>query len=142
MLNLKSDLEINHTFCYSDQDAFYKISQIIWKDKKYDSVINVMGGFHIFLVKLKILYKKYNLLGLQQLWLKSKIIAEGSVNQAGEGKHYSRAIRLHKQSLECLLRFQSKKIIANLPVDVMKKVKNIRLHPSPDSLNDLLSTSR
>ena len=27
-------------------------------------------------------------------------------------------------------------------MDVMKKVKNIRLHPSPDSLNDLLSTSQ
>ena len=46
-----------------------------------------MGGFHILLVKLKILFKKYNLLGLQ-----SEIIAKGSVNQAAEGKHYSRAI--------------------------------------------------
>ena len=27
-------------------------------------------------------------------------------------------------------------------MNVMKKVKNIRLHPSPDSLNDLLSTSQ
>ena len=96
LLDLKSDLVINHIFCHSDQDIFYKISQIIWKDKKCDSVINIMGGFHILLVKLKILYKKYNLLGLQQWWLKSKIIAEGSVNQAAEGKHYSRAIRLHK----------------------------------------------
>ena len=101
-----------------------------------------MSGFHILLSKIKILYKKYNLLGLQQWWLKSKIFAEGSVNQAAEGKHYSRAIRLQKQSLECLLRFQSQKIIANLPVDAMKKVKNIQLHPSPDSLNDLLSTSQ
>ena len=101
-----------------------------------------MSGFHILLSKIKILYKKYNLLGLQQWWLKSKIFAEGSVNQAAEGKHYSRAIRLQKQSLEYLLRFQSQKIIANLPVDAMKKVKNIQLHPSPDSLNDLLSTSQ
>ena len=60
LLDLKSDLEINHIFCQSDQDIFYKISQIFWKDKKYDRVINIMGGFHILLVKLKILYKKYN----------------------------------------------------------------------------------
>ena len=137
LLDLKSDLEINHIFCYIDQDVFYKISQIIWKEKKYDSVINIMVGFHILLVKLKILYKMYNLLGLQQCWLKSKIIAEGLVNQAAKGKHYSRAIHWEKQSLECLLRFQSEK-----PVDVMKNVKNIRVHPSPDSLNDLLSTSQ
>ena len=73
--------------------------------------------------------------------VKSKIIAEGTVNQAAEGKHYSRAIHLHKQSPECL-RFQPEKIVANLPLDGMKKVKDIRLHPSPDSLNDLLSTSQ
>ena len=54
---------------------------------KTRSVITIMGGFHILLVKLKILFKKYNLLGLQ-----SEIIAKGSVNQAAEGKHYSRAI--------------------------------------------------
>ena len=53
-----------------------------------------------------------------------------------------RAISWHKQSLECLLRFQSEKIIADLSVDVMEKVKNILLHPSPDSLNNLLSTSQ
>ena len=101
-----------------------------------------MVAYHILLVKLKILYKKYNLLGLQQWWLKSETISEGLVNQAAEGKHYSTSIRLHKRSLEYLLRFQSEKIRANLPVDVMKKVKNIRLVPSPDSLNDLLSTSQ
>ena len=62
---------------------------------------------------------RYHLLGLQQWWLKSKIIAEVFVNQAAEGKHYSRAISLYKQFLECLLRFQSEKVKANLPVDVM-----------------------
>ena len=66
LLDLKSDLEIDHIFFHSDQDVFYKISQIIWKNKKYDSVQNIMGGLHILLVKLKTLYKKYILLGLQQ----------------------------------------------------------------------------
>ena len=40
------------------------------------------------------------------------------------------------------MRFQLKKIIADFPVDVMEKIKNIRLHPSPDSLNNLLSTTQ
>ena len=70
LLDLKSDLEINHIFCQSDQDVFYKISQIIWKDKKYERVINIMGGFHILLVKLKILYKKYNL----QQWFTTMVV--------------------------------------------------------------------
>ena len=66
LLDLKTDLQIDHTFFHSDQDAFYKISQIIWKNKKYGSVQNIMDGLHILLVKLKTLYKKYILLGLQQ----------------------------------------------------------------------------
>ena len=39
--------------------------------------------------------------------------SKGSVNQAAEGKHYSRALRLHKQSLEYLFRFHLEKIIAD-----------------------------
>ena len=31
---------------------------------------------------------------------------------------------------------------SHLPMDLMKKIKNVRLHPSPDSLSDLLSTSQ
>ena len=47
-----------------------------------------MGGFHILLVNLKILYKKYGLLGLRGWWIKSDIIADGSVNKPLEGRHY------------------------------------------------------
>ena len=98
LIDLKSDLEIDNIFCHSDQDVFYKISQIMWKNgDKYKGIINVMGGFHIFLVNLKILYKKYGLLGLRGWWVKSKIIADGSVDKALEGRHYSRETRLHKQ---------------------------------------------
>ena len=82
----------------SNADYFYKISEIIRNSKKYESVINIIGGFHIVLEKLKILFKKYNLLGLGQCRLESKIIAEGVVNQTTGGKHYSRAIRLHEVS--------------------------------------------
>ena len=35
--DLKDDLKIDYTF--------YKISQIIWKEKKYEGFINIMGGF-------------------------------------------------------------------------------------------------
>ena len=103
----------------SNADYFYKISEIIRNSKKYESVIDIIGGFHIVLEKLKILFKKYNLLGLGQCWLESKIIAEGVVNQTTGGKHYSRAIRLHEQCLECLLRFRSEKLIANLRINEM-----------------------
>ena len=48
---------------------------------KYKGIINILGGFHILLVNLKIIYKKYGLLGLRGWWVKSKIIADGSVDK-------------------------------------------------------------
>ena len=62
--------------------------------------------------------------------LKSTIIAVGSVDQAIEWRHYSRAVRLHKQSLEPLLRYKSEKDIPALPTNVHQKNKELRLHPS------------
>ena len=61
-----------------------------------------MGGLNLLLVKLKMLFKKCNFLGLHQWWLISKIVAEGYVNQDVEGKNHG---LIHEQSLKCLLRF-------------------------------------
>ena len=55
LIDLKSDLEIDNIFCRSDQDVFYKISQIMWKEgDTCKGIINVMGGFYIFLVNLNL----------------------------------------------------------------------------------------
>ena len=61
LLDMKSDQNMNYIFCRSDQDVFCKPSQIIWKERKYENIINIMGEFHILLVTLKVLYKRYNL---------------------------------------------------------------------------------
>ena len=54
LIDLKTDLELDNIFCHSDQDVFYKISQIMWKERdKYKGIINIMGGFLILLLKLK-----------------------------------------------------------------------------------------
>lgn len=71
---------------------------------------------------------------MKQWSLKPKIIPEDLVNQPVEGKH-SQAKLLDKQSLECLLIFPSEKVIADLPMDVLEKVKHIQLHASLDPLN-------
>ena len=57
-------------------------------------------------------------MGLKEWWITSKIIAAGSVDQAMEGRHYFRAVRLHKQSIESLLRYKSEKEIPVLPTGV------------------------
>ena len=59
-----SDFKINHTFSHSDHDVFYKISQLVWKEDRYESAIKIIGSFQILLVKLK-LFEKYDLFGLR-----------------------------------------------------------------------------
>ena len=66
LIDLKSDLEIDKIFCHIDEDLFYKISQMMLKGgDKCKGIMNIMSGFHILSVNLKILYNKYGLLGLR-----------------------------------------------------------------------------
>ena len=70
---------------------------IQWINKgKYDKIVNLLGGFHTIMVKLKILYKKYRTLGFRDWWVDAGANAEGSSVQVVEGRHYFHAIRLHK----------------------------------------------
>ena len=85
-----------------------------------------MGGFHILLVNLKIIFKRYSLIGLKDWWVKSKVIAEGSVDKALEGRHYSRGIRIHKQSIEAILRFKIRMIEENYPAEFLTKLMKLR----------------
>ena len=104
--------------------------------RDYDKIIPLLGGFHTLLVYLKVLYKKYGCLGFQDWWVDANAIAEGSVSQAIEGRHYARGIRLHKQSLCALLRFR---ILQNQPNDeLMKYIVSLRLKITSENLERLL----
>ena len=108
LIDLKSNLEIYNIFCHNDQDVFYKISQM-WKEGDYyRGIINIMGGSHILLVNLKIIYKKYGLLVLRGWWVKSKNIEDGPVNKALEWQHYLTGTELQKPTphSSCFLQIQ------------------------------------
>ena len=126
LIDLKSDLEIDNIFCYSDQDVFYKISQIMWKEgDRYKGIINIMGGFHIPLVNLKILYKM-SLLDLRGSYVKAKVIANGPIDKVLEGRHYSRGTRLHKEIFEVLFCFKCKSFEKDFQLNFFSKVKKLR----------------
>ena len=38
LLDMKNDQKLNYIFCHSDQDAFLKLSEIIWKETKNTKV--------------------------------------------------------------------------------------------------------
>eukprot|EP00794_Sanderia_malayensis_P001133 gene1133-489_t len=114
------------------------MSQIIWKvSGKYDKVKCIMGGFHILLCWLKVLYKQYGALGFREWWCQSNVIAQGSVDQALEGRHYSRSLRLHKQSFEAFIRFKVSEMV--ISTNLQEKLKTLQSEVSEVALKNVIS---
>lgn len=44
---------------------------------RYEKVVNLPGGFNTIMVKLKIMYNKYEALGFGEWWVDVGAIAEG-----------------------------------------------------------------
>ena len=101
ILQIADDLQLDYIFAHADGAINSKMLIISWlQQDRYDKIIPLMSGFHTILVNLKVLYKKYWCLGFSDWWVDAKAIAEGSVAQAIEGRHYARSVRLHKQGFE------------------------------------------
>ena len=66
-----------------------------------------MGGFHQPIVmQQKMLYKRYACLGYRTWFIDSKVIADGSVDMAVEGRHYYRCMRVLKESFNALIQYR------------------------------------
>ena len=63
-----------------------------------------MGAFHTLCNALSILGKRFRDAGLKDICVEAGIVAEGSVNGVLVGKHYNRAVRVHKYIYEALMR--------------------------------------
>ena len=66
------------------------------------------------------------MLGFRGWWVKSKIIADGSVDKALEGRNYSRGTRLHKQTFEALVRFKCESLEKDFQLNFISRVKKLR----------------
>ena len=65
-----------------------------------------MGGFHQLRVMQRLLYKRYACRGLKDWFTDAGVIASGSVDQALEGRHYFRSMRLRKECFDALVQFR------------------------------------
>ena len=76
----------------------------MWKHMHlYSKIIPIMGGFHKLPVFQRVLFKRYNCLGLQDWLADLRTIAIGSASQPFEGRHYYRSMRLHKERFDALV---------------------------------------
>lgn len=137
IVQIADDLDIQYIFAHADEAINSKMLMISWlNQERYDKIIPILG-FHTILVNLKILFKKYSCLGLSDWWVDAAAIADGSVAQAFEGRHYARTVRLHKQSFEALLRHRigSENIESKLDMDMKEVIAKLRHNPNPENLN-------
>ena len=139
MINeLAEELGLEHVFVHADEAIHSKINMIMWLEKeKYEKIVPILGGFHTLLVYLKILHKKFGCLGMQDWWSDANAIAEGSVDQAIEGRNYDRGIRLHKQTFCALVRWRLKSIAPN-DEELKNSIGKLRAETNGKNLSTLM----
>jgi len=85
---------LDYIFAHADEAINSKKLIISWLNQDaYNKIISLMGGFHAILANLKILFKKFDCLGFRDWWVDAGAIADGSVAQEFEGRHYARSVR-------------------------------------------------
>jgi hypothetical protein len=83
-----------------------------------------MGGFHQLRVLQRIIYKRHACKGYQSWWVDAGTIAFGSSENAFNGGHYYRNMRLHKGSFNALVQFRAEKITSGFrEIDPNLKLK-------------------
>ena len=96
-MKLIESLHLVSLVCVFDQPIYSKACEIKWKEPaKFKACLLMIGMFHLIMVYMSILNKRFSSAGMRDALVQSSIVAEGSVNSAVTGKSYNRGIRLYK----------------------------------------------
>ncbi|KAG1714542.1 hypothetical protein GQR58_001134 [Nymphon striatum] len=102
---IQQHLSLDKIAVIMDQALYAKAAEVAWKHKlRFDSLLLMMGNFHIICYMLSIIGKLFRDAGLWDLAVESGVIAEGSIDKVLDGKQYNRGVRLHKLTYEALMR--------------------------------------
>ncbi|KAG1685808.1 hypothetical protein GQR58_008924 [Nymphon striatum] len=102
---IQQHLSLDKIAVTMDQALYAKAAEVAWKHKlRFESLLLMMGNFHIICNMLSIIGKLFRDAGLRDLAVESGVIAEGSIDKVLDGKQYNRGIRLHKLTYEALMR--------------------------------------
>ena len=114
LLDIMQDLEVPYIYVHSDEAVYSKLCHILWKNKElYKNLILLMGGFHQLRVRQKLLFKRHSCRGYKQWCIDSDVIAPGSEDQAFEGRHYYRCMRIHKECFDALVQLKVEELTKN-----------------------------
>ena len=78
----------------------------------------MLGIFHLLMMYIGILNKRFSDTGLKDALIKSSIIAEGPIDSALRGKCYNRGVRLYETTYESCLRLVLMKVMTDLSPEI------------------------
>lgn len=88
-----------------DLGVCMKAYPILWSNPaRYKNHIVLIGTFHVLCAYFKMLGKKMEGSGLQDILIESGLMTSGSMKGVMTGKNYERSLHCHKTMLECLER--------------------------------------
>ena len=104
-LKMIESLKVLSLVCVFDQAIYSKAIEVKWKEKeKFKNVVLMMGMFHMLMMFMSILNKRFADAGLRDILILSGVIAEGSADRALCGKMYNRGVRTYKLMYEAVTR--------------------------------------
>lgn len=105
-----------------DMAAAIKAYNVIWQSNNFQNVVVNIGAFHTICSYLGCLGKIMAGSGYEDILVASEICASGSINKVMSGKHYNRAISIHKTMMESLERLLFTVYADNHPENLPDKV--------------------
>jgi hypothetical protein len=104
-IKITESLRLVSIVCVFDQAIYSKALEIKWKGKeKFKNCVFMMGLFHMLMMYMHILRKRFADAGLRDVLIQSNVVAEGSVDKALVGKMYNRGVRMYKLMYEVIIR--------------------------------------
>ena len=98
-INMANQLGQEDAVIVLDQTIYAKALEIIWQnEQEFQRLVVRMGAFHVTCAYLAAIGKRFGDAGLSDILIESGVLASGSVAGVLEGRHYNRAVRMHKVS--------------------------------------------
>ena len=137
----------NVTIITCDLAVAKKAYALVWQNPvNYSDVVIRLGVFHTLCSAFGTIGKRMNGSGITEVILESGICASGSVNKVMSGKHYNRALRVHKLVLEALERlllefFEKSSETEIVDEEAVRLLGLLSANPSRENLNQVLANN-
>ena len=140
-----------YTFVTFDLAVAKKANSIVLKNpERFGNVIVRMGFFHTIRSLFGALGSKTKGSGLSEILIESGVCASGSLEKVMSGKHYNRALRTHKLTVEALERllvckFKEKIDTDDTPLlhpETFEMFQNLMKSPSSEMLKQTMENEK